>query len=384
MKVAVLGFGTVGVGVYEMLQAAQGLEAGPVLVRPGKEDKPFKVSSIDLITGDPSVDAVAEVMGGVEPAFTYALASIRAGKHFVTSNKALVAAKGVELYEAAREAGVAFLFSAACGGGVPFLHNLARARETDALLSVGGILNGTTNYMLDRMQREGLDYAAVLKNAQELGYAEADPTADVTGLDALRKIMLACAVAWSVLPQEGLLNEGIDSLSAADVQDFMARGWTCRLIASGSKAADGRIAAYVEPVLLSAGEAECAVLRNNNLARYVGQNSGLIAMIGQGAGRYPTASAVLRDLTGITQGESAMFPPDVANGAADNSSESHVYYVRLPKDVSKSLPIRQVLSDESGVLRVLTEELSVQEMHETAVALRKEGCAVFFAAVREA
>ena len=164
----------------------------------------------------------------------------------------------------------------------------------------------------------------------------------------------------------------------------MTRGWTCRLIASGSKAADGRIAAYVEPVLLSAGEAECAVLRNNNLARYAGQNSGLIAMIGQGAGRYPTASAVLRDLTGIAQGESAMFPPDVANGAADNSSESHVYYVRLPKAAAVKLPIRQVFSDEGGVLRVLTEELSVLSMHETAAALRKAGSAVFFAAVREA
>ena len=116
----------------------------------------------------------------------------------------------------------------------------------------------------------------------------------------------------------------------------------------------------------------------------MGQNSGLIAMIGQGAGRYPTASAVLRDLTGIAQGESAMFPPDVANGAADNSSESHVYYIRLPKDVSKSLPARQVLSEEDGILRILTEEISVQEMHETAAALRKEGCAIFFAAVREA
>ena len=192
MKVAVLGYGTVGVGVYEMLQAAnvgvyemlqaaKGLEAGPVLVRPGKENEAFKVSSIEKITGDPSVDAVAEVMGGVEPAFTYAMAAIRAGKHFVTSNKALVAAKGVELNRAAREAGVSFLFSAACGGGVPILHNLARAVQTDEILSVGGILNGTTNFMLDQMQSTGKDYADALKEAQELGYAEADPTADVTG-----------------------------------------------------------------------------------------------------------------------------------------------------------------------------------------------------------
>ena len=384
MKVAVLGYGTVGVGVYEMLQAAEGFEAGPVLVRPGKEDKPFKVSSIDAITGDKSVDAVAEVMGGVEPAFTYALASIRAGKHFVTSNKALVAAKGVELFKAAREAGVAFLFSAACGGGVPFLHNLARARETDSLLSVGGILNGTTNYMLDRMQGEGMDYAEALKEAQKLGYAEADPTADVTGLDALRKIMLACAVAWGTLPQEGLLNEGIDSLTAADVEDFLSRGWTCRLIAGGSLADDGSVAAYVEPVLLSRGEAECAVLRNNNLARYVGQNSGLIAMIGQGAGRYPTASAVLRDLSGIRQGECAMFPPKVSNGAANNSRESHVYYVRLPKEAAGSLPLQEVLAEDDDLVRALTEKISVKQMHEAVAALRTEGNSVFFAAVREA
>ena len=384
MKVAVLGYGTVGVGVYEMLKAAKGLEAGPVLVRPGKENEAFKVSSIEKITEDPSVDAVAEVMGGVEPAFTYAIAAIRAGKHFVTSNKALVAAKGVELNRAAKEAGVSFLFSAACGGGVPFLHNLARAAQTDEILSVGGILNGTTNFMLDQMQSTGKDYAAALKEAQELGYAEADPTADVTGLDALRKIMLACAVAWGVLPQDGLLNEGIDSLSAADVKDFMARGRVCRLVASGQRAADGRISAYVEPVLVRAGDAESAVLKNYNMARYEGKNAGPIAMIGQGAGRYPTASAVLRDLSGICAGEAAMFPADCVDGSADNSAAAHAYYVRLPKACGDLFPAAKVLADDGKELRILTEEISVQKMHESAAALRKAGHAVFFAAVREA
>ena len=384
MKVAVLGYGTVGVGVYEMLQAAKDLEAGPVLVRPGKENEAFKVSSIEKITEDPSVDAVAEVMGGVEPAFTYAMAAIRAGKHFVTSNKALVAAKGVELNRAAKEAGVSFLFSAACGGGVPFLHNLARAAQTDEILSVGGILNGTTNFMLDQMQSTGKDYAAALKEAQELGYAEADPTADVTGLDALRKIMLACAVAWGVLPQDGLLNEGIDSLSAADVKDFMARGRVCRLVASGQRAADGRISAYVEPVLVRAGDAESAVLKNYNMARYEGKNAGPIAMIGQGAGRYPTASAVLRDLSGICAGEAAMFPADCVDGSADNSAAAHAYYVRLPKACGDLFPAAKVLADDGKELRILTEEISVQKMHESAAALRKAGHAVFFAAVREA
>ena len=381
MKVAVLGYGTVGVGVYEMLCAAEGLEAGPVLVRAGTENEPFKVSDMAAITGDPSIGAVAEVMGGVEPAFSYAMAAIRAGKHFVTSNKALVAAKGVELNRAARENGVSFLFSAACGGGVPFLHNLARAAETDEIISVGGILNGTTNYMLDQMQSQGMDYAEALKQAQELGYAEADPTADVTGLDALRKIMLACATAWGVLPQTGLLNEGIDSLTAEDVRDLAARGYVCRLVASGKRAQDGRISAYVEPVLVRAGDAESAVLKNFNMARYEGKCAGSIAMIGQGAGRYPTASAVLRDLSGICAGEAAMFPVNCIDGEADNSAESHVYYVRLPKACAQELPIGDVLA-ETEDLRIITKEISVKQMHEMASKLRANGKAVFFAAVR--
>ena len=382
MKVAVLGFGTVGVGVYEMLAGAAGLEPGPVLVRPGKEDRPFKGSSLDAIVNDPSVGAVAEVMGGVEPAFTYACAALRAGKHFVTSNKALVAAKGVELNRLAREQGVAFLFSAACGGAVPFLHNLALARESDEILSLGGILNGTTNYMLDAMQRLGLDYADALADAQRLGYAEADPTADVSGMDALRKIMLACAVAYDCLPTEGLLNEGIESVTAADVRHFAARGYTCRLLVSGGRNADGSVCAYVEPVLLREGAPECSVLENYNMARYEGKCSGSIVLMGQGAGRYPTASAVLRDLSGILRGERSMFSERCAEGTADNRGSVHGYYVRLPAALAGELPAESVERD-GDLARVVTAPMSVQTMHGTAKRLRAQGAAVFFAAIRQ-
>ena len=382
MKVAVLGYGTVGVGVYEMLAQAAGLEQGPVLVRPGKENEPFKVSRLSSILEDPTVGAVAEVMGGVEPAFSYACAAMRAGKHFVTSNKALVAAKGVELNRLAREQGVAFLFSAACGGGVPFLHNLALARESDTILSLGGILNGTTNYMLDAMQRLGLDYADVLADAQRLGYAEADPTADVSGLDALRKIMLACAVAYDLLPTEGLLNEGIESVTAADVAHFQARGYTCRLVVSGGRSADGGVYAYVEPVLLRAGSPECSVLENYNMARYEGQCAGSIVLMGQGAGRWPTASAVLRDLSGILRGERYMFSAACAEGAADNSGSVHGYYVRLPAALAGALPAESVEAD-GDIARLITAPMSVKAMHEAAKALRAQGAAVFFAAIRE-
>ena len=168
MKISVLGYGTVGVGVCAMLEAAPGLELRYVLVRPGKADKPFKVTTIEEICADPETDAVAEVMGGVEPAFSYVSAALRAGKHVVTSNKALVAAHGPELAALAAEKGVGFLFSAACGGAVPFLHNLALAAESDRIVSIGGILNGTTNFMLDGMQRRGMEYAEALPDGGRL------------------------------------------------------------------------------------------------------------------------------------------------------------------------------------------------------------------------
>ena len=382
MKVALLGFGTVGVGVYGMLDGAYGLEQGPVLVRPGKDDSFFKVTEIEKIVNDPSVGAVAEVMGGIEPAYSYVSAALTAGKHVVTSNKALVAAHGPELAELAEKNNVAFLFSAACGGGVPFLHNLALATESDKILSVGGILNGTTNYMLDAMQRRGMDYADALKDAQRLGYAEADPTADVSGLDALRKIMLACAVAYDQLPAEGLNNEGIESLTAADVAHFKAKGLTCRLLASGGLSDEGRVYAFVEPVLLPASAAECAVLDNFNLARYQGENSGAIILIGQGAGRWPTASAVVRDLSCILQGQRTMMQAGCPRVKADNSACSRVYYVRLPARFEDMLPLKEAEKD-GDLLRAVTEPMPVSAMHEAAAKLRQAGAEVFFAAMGE-
>ncbi len=163
MKTAILGYGVVGVGVYEMLKNARGLEPGPVLVRPGKEREPFMTSSLDEILSDPSVGAVVEVMGGVEPAFPYVSAALRSGRHVVSSNKALIAARGPELAKLAAENGAALLFSAACGGAIPFLHNLSLAVQSDRIESLGGLLNGTTNFILDAMQSRGADYAEALR-----------------------------------------------------------------------------------------------------------------------------------------------------------------------------------------------------------------------------
>ena len=377
MKVAILGYGTVGVGVYEMLEKCAGLEPGPVLVRAGKEDKPFKVSSMEAIAADPSVGAVAEVMGGIEPANSYVTMALKAGKHVVTSNKALVAAHGIELAELARENGVSFLFSAACGGGVPFLHNLAIAAQSDNILSLGGILNGTTNFMLDAMQSDGKDYGDVLREAQALGYAEADPTADVSGLDALRKIMLACAVAYDKLPVDGFSREGIESITAADVADFQARGLTCRLITSGGPAGDS-VYAYVEPVLFPASSPECSVVKNFNMAKYNGRNAGAIVLMGQGAGRYPTASAVVRDLCGL--GSLEMLRPECVEVRADNAGCAHAYYVRVDADKAGHFSFAESKADGASV-RGVTAPMAVPEMHAIANDIRQEGGSIFFAAM---
>ena len=377
MKVAVLGFGTVGVGVYEMLKNAPGFEQGPVLVRPGKEDAPFKVSSMEAIANDPEVFAVAEVMGGIEPANTYVSMALSAGKHVVTSNKALVAAHGIELAALAREKGVSFLFSAACGGGVPFLHNLAIASESDKILSLGGILNGTTNFMLDAMQSEGRDYGDVLKQAQALGYAEADPTADVSGLDALRKIMLACAVAYDKLPVDGFCREGIESITAEDVTHFQSLGLTCRLVTSGGEAG-GSVYAYVEPVLFPASAPECSVLKNFNMAKYLGENAGAIVLMGQGAGRWPTASAVVRDLYGL--GSMEMLRPACVKVKADNSACVHPYYVRCDAACAPRFAFEQSWADGKSV-RGVTGPVAVPAMHALADEIRRAGGGIFFAAV---
>ena len=380
MKVSVLGYGTVGVGVCEMLEKAEGLELRYVLVRPGKADKPFKVTSIEEICADPETDVVAEVMGGVEPACSYVSAALRAGKHVVTSNKALVAARGPELAKLAAEKGVGFLFSAACGGAVPFLHNLALAAESDAILSIGGILNGTTNFMLDAMQSSGMDYADALKQAQALGYAEADPTADVSGLDALRKIMLGCAVAYDRLPCEGFSLEGIEAVTAEDVRHFRAEGLVLRLLVSGGLDANGALYAFVQPCLLPVSSPEASVLKNFNMAKYRGQNAGDIILIGQGAGRYPTASAVVRDVSDIAHGRREMMKPGCERVCADNSGVCKRYYVRLDAAAADTLPFAEKEAD-GALVRGVTEPIPVTEMHAKAKALRESGAAVFFAAM---
>ncbi len=383
MKTAVLGFGTVGAGIYEILKTAEGLEPGPVYVRRGKADEPWKTDDFDAVLADPSVGAVAEAMGGLEPAFDFARRTLESGRHFVTANKMLVAEHGIELQAIADRSGAAFLFSAACGGGVPLLHNLALARRGDEIRRVRGILNGTTNYMLDRMQSCGMDYREALKEAQALGYAEADPTADVSGLDALRKIRLAAAVAFGILP-DGCLNEGIENVSVEDIRFYQSKGLVLRLIAKTARTESG-VSAFVEPVLFPQNAPEAAVSLNNNLASYEGRFCGRISFSGQGAGRWPTASAVIRDLENILSGARRMLPERTVSAAADNGGEKQRYYLRLPEAFAESFPEAEPpeAGAADGELRLVTKPISVAGMHALAAEIRQKGGRISFAALEE-
>lgn len=382
MKVALVGYGTVGKSVYKMLEKAEGLTPGKVLVLPEFYTAPFQTIDYNEILNDAETEAVVECITDIKCGYEYAKAALEKGKHVVSSSKAMVAVYGPELNKLAREKGVAFLFGAACGGSMPILFALSQSRQMDEVQSVSGILNGTTNYMLDSMQRKGCTYEDALKVAQELGYAEADPTADVSGQDPLRKIMLACAVAYGVLPVDGLNREGIESLTAADVNHFAPKGKVCRLIAKGGKNDDGSVYAYVEPVLFPKNAPECSVLDNNNLAKSVCKYNGSLVMIGQGAGGDPTASNVLRDLINIKTGYCHFLPAKCEEGAAHNENDVHRYYVRADEKDLALFPAEEVEQTEK-VYRLITAPIAVSKMHQLAADIRAEGRKVFFAAVAE-
>lgn len=385
MKISILGYGVVGKGVYEMLQACPEHVVCSVLVRQGKAEaeKSWMVESIENVLNDAS-DAVIECMGGTEPAFEFTSRCLEAGKSVITSNKALVASHGIELMNKALAKNLSFLFSAACGGAIPILQNLYCARQTDFIFNAGGILNGTTNYMLDAMDRFSLSFEEALAQAKTLGYAEADPTADLSGLDTLRKILLLSMVAYDILPAEGYNIEGIQSICATDFGFAKAHDCTLRLIGKTGLSEDGKLYAYVEPVMCKKDSSFSGVIANNNLAFYTGKNSGYMSFGGQGAGRYPTASAVLRDVFSVSSGQRQMLRANCKTGQSFNDSKEceNNYIVRCKKETKSlcdSLIPNREIAQERELLYLLTEKIGVKKMHDAAKNIRESGAELFFA-----
>lgn len=311
IQVAVMGYGTIGSGVAEVLETNQALiqkKTGQEIsvkyildLREFPEDpnRDKIVHDFAVIEQDPDVEIVVEAMGGVNPAYAFTKACLLAGKHVVTSNKALVAAHGTELIAIAGEKNLNFLFEASVGGGIPLIRPLTQALGTEQILEISGILNGTTNYILTKMNQEGQTFADALRKAQELGYAERNPEADVEGYDTCRKIAILTALATGKeVNYEEILTEGITRITDTDFRYAAKLGTSIKLFGT-SRMEEGKVSVFVCPMMIDADHALYAVNDVYNGVMVRGNTVGTVMFYGSGAGKLPTANAVVSDIVEI-------------------------------------------------------------------------------------
>ena len=308
IKVAILGYGTVGSGVVEVLTTNAGIiakragqEVGVKYVLdlrdfPGDPIQSKVVHDFQIILDDPEVDIVVETMGGTKPAYEFVKKALLAGKSVCTSNKELVAAYGAELVHLAKSKSVNFLFEASVGGGIPVIRPLNQSLTADKILKINGILNGTTNYILTKMAKEGSDFDVVLKEAQELGYAEKDPTADVEGYDACRKIAILTSLAYGKqVNYEEVYTEGITKITAEDFK-YAEKLEAAIKIFGSSRKEGGKLYAMVAPQMIRRDNPLFAVEGVFNAICVTGNMLGDVMFYGKGAGKEATASAVVSDV----------------------------------------------------------------------------------------
>lgn len=379
MKIAIMGLGVVGRGVYDIITSsfAPEIEVKTILdLLPLEELHCFHAKSIDEIVNDPEIELVVEAMGGLHPASDFVLKALRAGKHVVTPNKQMVSTIFSELQQAAADNGVKILFTPSAGGGIPWLYNLVRTKRCGGIEAFRGIINGTTNFILDSMEKSGADFADILKEAQLLGYAEANPSADIDGIDIQRKCAISANLAFDAQVDPAAIDTaGIRHISGKDIQTFQEHGLHCRLLCNAEKLPDGKISAYVEPVLLKDDALEAHVPANFNMVFLKGPEVGELGFYGQGAGRYPTAHSLVEDILDIQAGQA--YGWNGAHTETDNHQAVHAYYIRTGDPAL--LKLKTAPFGEG----FLSGPLSVTEMHRAARTAEAAGSEVFFAAIRE-
>lgn len=371
MNVAIMGFGVVGSGVAEVISknapvikenSNVSLSLSHILDIRDFEDSAFSkymTKSFDDILNDEDTQIVVETMGGVEPAFTFVSKCLKKGKHVVTSNKELVAKKGYELLCLAKENNVNFLFEASVGGGIPIIRPISRCLAGNRINEIMGILNGTTNFILTKMIMDNMDFADALKLAQNMGYAEKDPTADVEGIDACRKICILSSLAFgSHVYPDGIYTEGITKVSLEDVEYAGKAGYVIKLIAQAKKLDNGKANITVSPALVKKDSMLAGVNDVFNACLVRGDATGDVLMYGKGAGKLATASAVVGDVIDCAANhESRKFFG--WGEAKENFVEDHLK-VEVP------LFVRAETSDKEGDKAKLQLALSGCEFIETA------------------
>lgn len=398
VNVAILGFGTVGSGVAELLEkngeqidkkVDNLIRLKYILDVRDFPDSPFRdkfVKDFAVIEGDPEVNVVVETIGGARIAKEFTERALKAGKSVVTSNKELVAQHGYDLLQLAKQSGVSYLFEASVGGGIPIIRPLSQCLAANELTEICGILNGTTNYILTRMIRAGLSFEAALKEAQENGYAEQDPTADVEGADACRKICILAALAFGrhIYPEQ-VPTEGITGVSLADVAYAASRGKKIKLLGRAIRQEDGRVCAYVAPHLVDEENPLSGVEDVFNAIMVKGDAIGDVMFYGRGAGKMPTASAVVADVIDAAKHIKSKKYLDWAQGGEDvtvtpDAMES-AWYVRVnaaPGEVKKALGGGELLGRSgapTGESAFLTGKMTRGMLEEKLAGLQR--CSTF-------
>lgn len=378
MKIAIFGFGTVGSGVYDVINMNSDIiakRAGkPIEIKyvldlrdfPGNPVENVLVHDVNTILDDPEISIIAEVMGGMEPAFEYTKKALSKGKSVCTSNKELVAAHGAELIELAAKNNCDYYFEASVGGGIPIIRSLCDSLVGDDIIEIKGIVNGTTNYILTRMGEDGLDFDTALKEAQDNGYAERNPAADIEGIDAQRKAaILASLAAGSQVDCDDIPTEGICAVTAEDIAGAKGLGAKIKLLAS-IRRDDEKVSAMVAPFLVFEN---CQLYHVNNVFNGIlvtGNATGEVMFYGKGAGKLPTAGAVAGDI--IEAAKYYGIPSDIiwsrTNAKmAEQGSNVCRFYVRLSEN--DAMEARKLLgvtaestSAKSGEVAFITEAMS--------------------------
>ena len=391
IQIAIMGLGTVGTGVAKVVEEnareierklGEPLHVKTILVRHFK-DGPYRDRMTDdfgCIESDPDIRVVVETIGGVEAAYEYTRRALAAGKHVVTANKQLVAEHGCELLALAREKGVSYLFEASVGGGIPILHPLTECMAANRIDEVYGILNGTTNYILTRMVRTGASFADALREAQEKGYAEADPTADVEGIDAGRKTCILADLAFGRQTDPAAVPmEGISHLDLRDVKAAEQAGYRIKLLGRAVRLENGMRSAYVSPHLISEDTPLANVEDVFNAVVVRGNATGEVMFYGKGAGALPTASACVADVMETLQSGVHRKPlgwdADPA-GFVDPMELSGRWYVRTADSADRAAEMFgqiQVLSEEDGTV-FLTGEMTGRKVAELSAGLQTQAC----------
>ncbi len=393
MKIGLLGCGIVGSGVYDIITEnmspmVENFSVEKALVKTPEEIiRPDMTNNSAEIFDNPEIDTIVEAMGGIHPAYEFITRALKAGKNVVTANKAVVAKYLNEFTELAKANNVKFMYEASVGGGVPWIKSLRQAMRIDEVTHIGGIFNGTTNLILSEMEEKGLSFAECLKTAQKMGYAEADPTADIDGIDVRNKLIISTSIAVGTQVQaEEIMTFGIRTVSECDLKYFKSLGKHIRLYAEAA-IEDGKYCCRIEPCLFNADEPESGIKLNYNICSLYGKTIGTLKYIGQGAGKFPTANAIVQDLLDIA-GENTALPELCFDGDAqcDMAKLEGCYYVRYSESLAQRMKeafdgIEYTEVEVDGARAFVTAVIPTISLHDRIESMADSASEIFVARV---